>query len=327
MSVKEKILVIRYGSLGDLILTTGPIQNLRKAYPDSEIYLTTKEQYKPIVDIIPGLKGYFLYPERINPLRFNNYIKDLKRVEFDRVIDLHNSLRSRIVRNSAGFRNVSVYDSQRVRRKSYLKMKDIKPPFRHTVEMYNDALDINDIKDLILKPVLKSKSNVVREKTNNVGIVTSAKNPTKKWLIEYFIETASRIAEEGFKPIIICDRDDLNILNNTRLGQIAETVVEPDLENLIDLIIRCRIVTCGDTGPMHLATALSVPAIAVFGPTHPCLGFSPLGKLDKVLTINMECSPCSLHGEKACYRERRYCMEDLKPDMVIKAFKALLDVL
>jgi len=69
---------------------------------------------------------------------------------------------------------------------------------------------------------------------------------------------------------------------------------------------------------------LGVPVVAIFGPTHPKLGFSPLGSENVVLTANVKCSPCSLHGEKRCHKKSRLCMDLIQPEMVADAVEKLL---
>jgi heptosyltransferase-2 len=75
---------------------------------------------------------------------------------------------------------------------------------------------------------------------------------------------------------------------------------------------------------MHIASALPVPVVAIFGPTHPKLGFAPVGSRNVVLCADVKCSPCSLHGEKRCGKRSRFCMDLIEPDMVIEAVERLL---
>ena len=74
----------------------------------------------------------------------------------------------------------------------------------------------------------------------------------------------------------------------------------------------------GDCGPMHIAAAFEVPQIAIFGATHPKLGFAPLNPNANVLSLNLDCSPCSLHGNNSCPKGHFKCMKDLSPEMVIQ---------
>jgi ADP-heptose:LPS heptosyltransferase len=97
------------------------------------------------------------------------------------------------------------------------------------------------------------------------------------------------------------------------------------LRQTMALIERCAVLLCHDSGPMHLATALNVPVVALFGPTHPKLGFWPVGEENAVLTAEAACSPCSLHGTRPCSLERKICLEEISPARVTEALRRVLD--
>ncbi len=312
----RKILVIRYGSLGDLILTTAPIRNLRISFPESEIFITTKNQYEPVVSLFKDIDGYIPFQESNSFTDFMKYLAEIRNNRFDLAVDLHNSLRSRIMRKLAAFKEVLVYDSERKRRLSYLTAKDKHPPFKHTVEMYNAAIKTICSNTSTIKPMLEAplgKSNY----PNTIGIVTSAKHDNKKWVIEYFKSLISSLLEENHRINLICDPQDIDFFADIGNHPNLTTAVSPNLTELTGLVAECNLVVCNDSGPMHLAVAFDIPVISVFGPTHPCLGFYPLGDNDQIVTLNVECSPCSLHGDKPCYQPRRFCMENIKPEMVL----------
>ncbi|MCP4632075.1 MAG: glycosyltransferase family 9 protein [candidate division Zixibacteria bacterium] len=293
--------------------------NLKKAYPNSEIILTTKQQYLPLIKYYKDLDECIPFPEDGKLSSFFRYIKEIRKTKFDLVIDLHNSLRSRIVRKLCKTLSVSIYDSNRNRRKSYLKPGIKYPPFEHTVEMYNDALCLPSSDTLSVKPEFLTKKINQNNKYNAICIITSAKHPTKEWLPEYTLEVIDQLIKQSLNIILVADRNDEMIMPVFSDSPNVEFHVKPDLDTLVELIRRCKAVISGDTGPMHFAEALDAPVIAIFGPTHPCLGFNPLGEYDISLTSNEECSPCSLHGEKECYKDKRYCMININPKLVVEA--------
>ena len=95
---------------------------------------------------------------------------------------------------------------------------------------------------------------------------------------------------------------------------------------LMALIGGCDLFITNDSGPMHMATALDVPVVGIFGPTHPLLGFWPLGDEDVVLSADLPCSPCSLHGERKCHRGSTWqCLESVEVQDVFKAALGILD--
>ena len=97
-----------------------------------------------------------------------------------------------------------------------------------------------------------------------------------------------------------------------------------DLSLLPAAIKRCHILVSNDSGPMHVATAVGTPTVAIFGATHPRLGFAPLGPGDTAVTLDLPCSPCSLHGNRSCRFGTHACMEDLPSQHVIAELKTRL---
>jgi ADP-heptose:LPS heptosyltransferase len=88
-------------------------------------------------------------------------------------------------------------------------------------------------------------------------------------------------------------------------------------------LARCRAVITGDTGLGHLAEAVGVPVLALFGPTVPAFGFAPWRPESRVLERPLACRPCSLHGEKPCRYGHRDCLAGLSPEEVLAALSAL----
>jgi len=98
-----------------------------------------------------------------------------------------------------------------------------------------------------------------------------------------------------------------------------------DPTRLAGVLAACDAVVANDSGPMHLAAAVGTPVVGLFGPTSPALGFAPVANQATSCHLGIQCSPCSRHGARACWRDRRYCMEDLSPQEVYEALKGLLD--
>ena len=91
-----------------------------------------------------------------------------------------------------------------------------------------------------------------------------------------------------------------------------------DLSLLPAAIQRCQTLLTNDTGPMHVASAVRTPVVGPFGPTHPCLGFTLLAPHDASLSMDLSCSPCSLHGARPCRFKTNACLETLQVDRVIQ---------
>jgi heptosyltransferase-2 len=161
-----------------------------------------------------------------------------------------------------------------------------------------------------------------------VGIHPGARWETKRWEEEKFDKVCEILNQRPeVKIILFGDQKDHDLLErispSTEDQRIFKALNLP-LNKFMSLIARCDCFVTNDSGPMHIASALGVPVVAIFGPTHPKLGFSPKGSENVVLTANVKCSPCSLHGEKRCHKKSRYCMDLIEPEMVTAAVERIL---
>ncbi|MCJ7496612.1 MAG: HAD-IIIA family hydrolase, partial [candidate division Zixibacteria bacterium] len=130
------------------------------------------------------------------------------------------------------------------------------------------------------------------------------------------------------KILLFGDKNDQKLIEDISdyvgVDNIVQTIDMP-LERLIAMIERCELFISNDSGLMHIASATGVPTIGIFGSTHPGLGFSPSGLNDKIFFAGVECSPCSLHGERGCVKESRFCMDNIKPEEIIKIAREMIN--
>ncbi len=154
-----------------------------------------------------------------------------------------------------------------------------------------------------------------------LGVAPGASHGPKRWPPDRFARVADRLAAaHGMRVLLLGSERDRPL---TR--KVADAMTEPaldwsgrtDLALLPAVVKRCRRLISNDSGPMHVATAVGTPVVGVFGATHPRLGFSPLGPEDAAVSLDLPCSPCSLHGDRNCRLGTHACMLDLSPRQVI----------
>ena len=97
-----------------------------------------------------------------------------------------------------------------------------------------------------------------------------------------------------------------------------------DLSETIGVISHLNALVANDSGPMHIAGALGIPFVAVFGPTHPDLGFCPRYSSGTIIHSGVECSPCSLHGSSPCRKRHRFCMDEITWERVLEALNKIV---
>jgi len=160
-----------------------------------------------------------------------------------------------------------------------------------------------------------------------VGLHPGARWPAKRWPAERFVQVADRLAvERDARVLVFAGPGEEPLVRDIArgIGPSAVPVERLSLRQSMAVVSRCDLFITNDSGPMHLATALDVPVAAIFGPTHPALGFWPLGDNDIALTADLDCSPCTLHGKKKCSRDRT-CLKAIDVADVLRAALKILD--
>jgi heptosyltransferase-2 len=339
----EKILVIRLSSLGDIVLTTPVIRSLKRKFPQSQIFFLTKSQYQDLLKNDPDIFSSIKFEPKENHKGIRGFLKLVKMLrafEFDLVIDLHANLRSFFIRHLLKTRIKIKYDKNWLARFLLVHFKFLKIKSKHTVDRYLETLKKIGMNSSEKGPKIFldregenfSKDFWAEKKIEKddivVGIHPGAKWETKRWAEEKFAEVCQILNQkQKLKIILFGDQKDQEVIerisSHLENQKLFEAVNLP-LNKFMRLIKRCDCFVTNDSGPMHIASALGVPVVAIFGPTHPQLGFSPIGSENIVLSANVKCSPCSLHGEKRCHKKSRYCMDLIEPEMVTDAVERIL---
>lgn len=303
----------------------------------------TKVQYQDLLkndpNIFPLLK-FDPFEKHKGISGFLKLVDELKALNFDLVVDLHANLRSFLIRHLLKTKTKIKYDKRRLARFLLVHFKFLRIKSIHTVDLYLEALKKIRINSSEKDPRIfldQEGENFLRDFMMDkkiekddiiVGIHPGARWETKRWNEEKFGKVCQILNQTPkINVILFGDQKDQEVIErispNLEDQRVFQAINLP-LSKLMSLIARCDCFVTNDSGPMHIASALGVPVVAIFGPTHPKLGFSPQGSANIVLTANVKCSPCSLHGEKRCHKKSRYCMDLIQPEMVTDAVEKLL---
>lgn len=335
--------VIRFSSLGDVILLTPVVQNLRRDYPDARITIVTRRPYDelfyadPAVDRVVALGGKF---DRDGLAGLDAAAAALEGERFDAVLDLQGDWKSRRLAWSLSARKRVGSPKQRFARWKLIHAKKWARPLIPKVDRYNNALakvpaDVRSrLPRIQLSGAARAWAAADSARTHRRSIVTTigahpgARWTTKRWPDQFFANCLARVAErERARVFLFGSAPERELLERTAaLMPQVQTVVYCNLplQRVGALVEQCDAFLANDSGLMHLAAALSVPTVALFGPTHPGLGFAPQGPRNRIFFGFAECSPCSLHGHKPCYQRRRFCLERIEPAKVGDVLSELL---
>jgi len=147
---------------------------------------------------------------------------------------------------------------------------------------------------------------------------------TKIWPAHHFAELADRLAERGLTPVLLGGPRDKPLAEavQARAGAFCIDTTGNPVREALAILARSSLVVGGDTGLVHAARALGVPTIALFGPSPTTV--HELGTRQRVVTLELECSPCSAHGQKRCPLGHHRCMRDLSAETVLAHCEAVL---
>jgi len=330
------ILIIRFSSLGDIVITSAVVEALKKHFPESNIYYLTRSIYSRVYEFD---KRIFKVAGILGNETPHGIIKKIGRNNFDVVIDLHGSLRSvlvsafiksklkvRVNKRSIS-RRLMVWSKNRYRRRfdvlgSYFETLR---PLGIQERVLPKLVPAGKVLDAV-EVVLNMHNNVTDGKL--IGIAPGARHETKRWNEQSYACLADEIAACGDLPLFIGDKNDVEVvarIRNYMTGRSISLTGEIDLTVTIGLISRLDGIVANDSGLMHVAGALDVPLVALFGPTHPDLGFWPGYRSGRFIHSGADCSPCSLHGSSPCKKQNRMCMDDISLEEVLKTLYEIMD--
>jgi ADP-heptose:LPS heptosyltransferase len=324
--VYKKFLIIRFSSIGDIVLTTPVVRCLRRQYPEAEIHFLTRQSFKNIVAANP-------YINKIHTLgdSFELMLHELKTEEYDCIIDLHHNLRTlRIKRFLKGIKSFS-FNKLNVEKYLYTTLKINMLPKKHIVDRNLEAIAslgvVNDGKGLdyfIPETDRITKDDIpTSHLLGYVAVVIGAALATKKMPLHKLKELCTAIQ---FPIILLGGKEDMEA--GSAIAAVDDIKIynacgKFNLNESADIVRGARLVVTHDTGLMHIAAALQKPIISIWGNTVPDFGMYPYyGKLSAqhydVVEINkLWCRPCSKIGYKKCPRGHFKCMEQIAVNEIV----------
>ncbi|MCK4590992.1 MAG: glycosyltransferase family 9 protein [Candidatus Latescibacteria bacterium] len=356
-----KILIIRLSSLGDVVLASTVIDALKEKLPAAALSLLVYSKYRDLYDKDRRLTDLISLPP--SPASFFDLLRKLRKMRFDTILDLHCNIKSLLIRMLVPAGRKVSYRKGHWRRALMVRAARLKAPGRrrfllapcrpvaellcqktrthHTVELFLKPLRRLGVETTMRPPRLfiqpeaaaevegfLSQNDVSAEQVL-IGIAPGARWSAKRWTTSGFAQVCDQLLKDpNIRLIFLGNQADLDFTQQilTRMGgKPLVATGQFGLKGLVAAIGRCSLLLTNDSGPMHIATALEIPVVAIFGPTHPKLGFSPLGPRDVLLHADLRCSPCSLHGEKRCILKHRQCMEQITPETVFEAIRRVLE--
>lgn len=312
-----KILIIRFSSIGDIVLTTPVIRCLKQQLAHAEIHFLTKYSFRDILEANP-------YIDKLILLRTDwaATMHELKNEHYDVVIDLHHNLRTLRVKRTLKVKQTFSFNKLNTQKWLLTALKVNRLPKMHIVGRYLDAVKKlgvqNDGKGLDYFIPEKDKVALQDIPTTHqfgfIGIVIGAALATKRMPLHKL----KTLCEQISYPIILLggpeDKKDGDAIASADNIKIYNACGKFSLNESADLVQQSKLIITHDTGLMHIAAALQKKIISIWGNTVPEFGMGAYyGNKEtrdlKFEVLNLSCRPCSKIGYKQCPKKHFKCME------------------
>jgi heptosyltransferase I len=311
------ILIVRLGALGDVVHAVPAAAALRRAYPAARIDWLVEARHRPIVDIVTAIDRSVVL-ERPTLEGWVAVTRQLRATPYDLAIDFQGLLKSAVLARASGAARVVGFSIWHLREKTARPFYSAagEPHAVHVIRKNLELLRAVGVEDDVISfPLADVESQALvqlRERTAQQRfalINAGAAWPNKRWPPQRYGELASFLHDEcGLLPVVLWGPGEESLAHavvdassGTALAAPATTVID-----LVALARAAALVVSGDTGPLHIATAVGTPTVSLFGPTDPDRN-GPWSADDVVVSRYEQ---CGCHYDRQCHRDP-WCLSDV----------------
>lgn len=311
-----KILIVRFSSIGDVVLTTPVVRCLKQQLPDVTIHYITKKAFLPVLVNNPYIDRVITIEKSVDEV-----LEELKSEAYDYVIDLHHNVRTLRLKRTLKTRSFA-FPKENIRKFLLTHFKYNVLPKVHVVDRYFEAVKHLGVTsdglgcDIVLTE--KDQVNLAEYQLTEkqfLAVAMGAQFATKQMPLDLLVRCLSPITQ----PIVLLGGG----MDSERAAAVVKALPTATIVDLTgklsllqstDITAKASVLLTGDTGLMHLASAMNTPIVSVWGNTVPDFGMYPyFPGNQKQFSIhevpNLSCRPCSKIGYQSCPKKHFKCME------------------
>lgn len=321
-----KFLILRFSSIGDIVLTTPVIRCLRLQMPEAEIHFLSRQNFRDVLEHNPYINKNIFFKDDVDEV-----ISELKKEKYDYIIDLHHNIRSLRVKRALKTKSFS-FNKLNIEKWLIVNLKINRLPKQHIVDRYLETISSFGIKNdgQGLDYFISAKEEKAIEKLpeafgkNFIAWAIGAHHATKQLPIEKMISIARKIK---LPVVILGGKEDIN-KSNELIKHFQSPVFNGcgifSINESAAIIKHAQHVLTHDTGMMHIAAAFRKNIISVWGNTIPEFGMSPylpaaFATNSLIVQVNnLSCRPCSKIGYQKCPKGHFKCMKEINENEIIK---------
>jgi ADP-heptose:LPS heptosyltransferase len=340
----NKALIIRLSAMGDVAMTIPVCYSAATANPSVEFTILTQKSLLPLFINPPSNLHLIALEKADKPLfRFLKFASKLaaSHTGFDAALDLHNVIRSRIITSLFRLNGRQVFTLDKLRaeqRQLTRKPPKTLQPLRPVIQRYEDVfhnagfqfnLTFNSLFDYSPPPPLPR--DIPEKKGLWIGIAPFAKHRGKIYppkMMKQVVEMLT-LRHDGMTVFLFGGGETERTMFELWTADCPRTVNiagrHSSLSEELSLISRLDLMLCMDSANMHFASLAGVRAVSVWGATHPAAGFYGYRQHQKLaIQTTMPCRPCSIYGNRPCYRGDYACMDSITPEEIYQSIIKLI---
>ncbi|HOT96451.1 MAG TPA: lipopolysaccharide heptosyltransferase II [bacterium] len=329
----QKILVIRLSSIGDILLATPLLRILRRNFPEARIDFVIKSRFAELLRHNPHLNELLVLDTETGQEGLQDLRRRINMNRYDLVIDIHKNFRSYYLRFALPGTRVVTHSKQLLRRfllvhfgiNLYGRVVPIYQRYIRAMAPWglsDDGLGLEFHIDPQAERLMALRLAERPGARLLVGLAPGAGFATKRWPADFYQEIARRLKKEHNADILLlgnkADREVTGAIAAESAIGVYDWAGTLTLQQSAAALAHCHLLICNDTGLMHLACALKIPVLALFGPTTREFGFFPVGRRAEVIErVGLSCRPCSHLGGPHCPKDHFRCMREILPEEVM----------
>ena len=324
-----KFLIVRFSSIGDIVLTTPVLRCLKNQLDDSRIHFVTKSHFTSILKANPYIDHVHSFSGDLNAL-----IKELKSENFDYIIDLHHNLRSSVLKSRIRTITFS-FPKLNLEKWLLVNLKINRLPEIHIVDRYLKTVRLFDVKndfqglDYFIPMEDEIDKNTLSDEFRKgyIAFAIGGLHTTKKLTEEKISEICKLV---NYPVILLGGKEDAEtgIITEKKIGKsIYNACGKYSINQSASLIKQAELVITHDTGLMHIASAFRKKIISIWGNTIPEFGMYPYlpDPASVMVQVNaLSCRPCSKIGYTKCPKKHFKCIENIDIEQIAQTVSQLL---
>ena len=341
----KNILVIRLSALGDVAISVQIIQGIISQNKYIQVIMLTRKAFQPLFRNIPRLK--FIEPDLYGKHKgffglFRLFLEINKKYKITKVIDIHNVLRTKILRSFYFFKFIKTFkiDKGRKEKKQLIRkdnkiLKQLKQSSERYIETFEQAGINFETAKLKKRVNYKQTTEVIdylsgNELKTKIGIAPFAFFEEKMYPIEQMQLVISQLSKKNYLIYLFGGgQKEKQIAKEISLKfqNVKSVIGKFSLSEEISIINQMEVMLTMDSANMHLSALTNTKIISIWGATHTFAGFSPFNSTQhtpiQISNKILNCRPCSIFGNKKCYKNNLACMKMIKPEIVTQHIEAL----